>query len=100
VDSLSRAACLSRSTFMARFFELFGRAPMSVLRDLRMRQAARQLRVMGVPIQQIGQAAGYANNSGFIRAFQKAYGMDPREYRGQALPPSGFVPHSVVQPMT
>ncbi len=97
VDSLARTACLSRSTFMARFFELIGRAPMSVLRDLRMRQAAQQLRVTGVSIGQIGQAAGYANNSGFIRAFRKAYGMDPREYRGQTLLLSGNAPHAVFQ---
>ena len=95
VDSLARIACLSRSTFMARFFELVGRAPMSVLRDLRMRQAAQQLRLPGVSIGQISQAAGYANNSGFIRAFRKAYGMDPREYRGQALLPSGDFPDPV-----
>lgn len=95
VDSLARTACLSRSTFMARFYELVGRAPMSVLRDLRMRQAAQQLRVTGISIGQIGQAAGYANNSGFIRAFRKAYGMDPRDYRGHALLPGGDVPHPV-----
>ncbi|HEY4340422.1 MAG TPA: helix-turn-helix transcriptional regulator [Steroidobacteraceae bacterium] len=94
VDSLARVACLSRSTFMARFHELVGRAPMSVLRDLRMRQAAQQLRFSGVSIGQIGQAAGYANNSGFIRAFRKAYGMDPREYRGQAATVSVDLPHS------
>ena len=97
VDSLARTACLSRSTFMARFFELVGRAPMSVLRDLRMRQAAQQLRVTGVSIGQIGQAAGYANNSGFIRAFRKAYGMDPREYRCQALLRSGIAPYPAFQ---
>ena len=94
VDSLARTACLSRSTFMARFHELVGRAPMSVLRDLRMRQAARQLRVAGTSIGQIGQAAGYANNSGFVRAFRKAYGMDPREYRAQALSSGGDGPPS------
>lgn len=85
VDSLAKAACLSRSTFMARFYELLGRTPMAVLRDLRLRQAAQQLRATGVPIGQIGRASGYANNSGFIRAFRKAYGMDPREYRAQGL---------------
>jgi AraC family transcriptional activator of mtrCDE len=95
VDSLARTACLSRSTFMARFHELVGRAPMSVLRDLRMRQAAQQLRVTGVSIGQIGQAAGYANNSGFIRAFRKAYGMDPRDYRSRALLADDDVSHPV-----
>lgn len=93
VDSLARVACLSRSTFMARFYELVGRAPISVLRDLRMRQAAQQLRVSGISIGQIGQSAGYANNSGFIRAFRKAYGMDPRKYRGQAASPGGDLPN-------
>jgi AraC family transcriptional activator of mtrCDE len=97
VDSLARTACLSRSTFMARFYELVGRSPMSVLRDLRMRQAAQQLRVPGISIGQIGQAAGYANNSGFIRAFRKAYGMDPRDYRGRALAPAGDVPLPVFE---
>lgn len=97
VDSLARTACLSRSTFMARFYELVGRTPMSVLRDLRMRQAAQQLRVTGISIGQIGQAAGYANNSGFIRAFRKAYGMDPRDYRGQALIPAGDIPLPVFE---
>jgi AraC family transcriptional activator of mtrCDE len=92
VESLARTACLSRSTFMARFHELLGRAPMSVLRDLRMRQAAQQLRVTGISIGQVGQAAGYANNSGFIRAFRKAYGMDPRDYRGRALGAAGDAP--------
>lgn len=83
-DTLARTACLSRSTFMSRFHELVGRAPMSVLRDLRMRQAARQLRGSSTPIGQISRAAGYANNSGFIRAFRKVYGMHPRDYRAQA----------------
>ncbi len=85
VESLARSACLSRSTFMARFFHLVGRAPMSVLRDLRMRQAAQQLRLSSISIGHVGRAAGYANNSGFIRAFRNAYGMDPREYRSQTL---------------
>jgi AraC-like DNA-binding protein len=97
VESLARTACLSRSTFMARFHELVGRAPMGVLRDLRMRQAARQLCVTGISIGQTGQAAGYANNSAFIRAFRKAYGMDPREYRDRALACAGDVPLPVFE---
>jgi AraC family transcriptional activator of mtrCDE len=97
VESLARVACLSRSTFMARFYELVGRAPMSVLRDLRMRQAAQQLRVRGISIRQIGQSAGYSNNSGFIRAFRKAYGMDPREYRGKAASTGIDLPNSVAE---
>src|SRR3546814_14133035 len=36
VQSLAYSASLSRSAFMARFSELFGRSPMAILRDLRM----------------------------------------------------------------
>ncbi|NPC58515.1 AraC family transcriptional regulator [Caenimonas sp. S4] len=85
VESLASAACLSRSGFMARFCDVFGRAPMSVLRDLRMRQAAQQLRTTSTPIGLIGRAAGYSNNGGFIRAFRRSYGVEPREYREQSL---------------
>ncbi|NPC58451.1 AraC family transcriptional regulator [Caenimonas sp. S4] len=84
VESLAGTACLSRSGFMARFCEVFGRSPMSVLRDLRMRQAALQLRTTTTPIGLIGKAAGYSNNGGFIRAFRRAYDVEPREYREQS----------------
>ena len=57
---------------------------MSVLRDLRMRQAARQLRATDLPIASVAQAAGYENNSGFTRAFRKAHGVEPRDYRSQS----------------
>lgn len=43
INSLARNAGLSRSAFMARFSSVFGRSPMVVLRDLRMRQAASEL---------------------------------------------------------
>lgn len=89
VESLASTACLSRSGFMARFCEVFGRSPMSVLRDLRMRQAALQLRTTSTPIGLIGKAVGYTNNGGFIRAFRRAYDVEPREYREQSMTTRG-----------
>jgi len=83
VQSLAQSAYLSRSAFMARFTEMIGKPPMIVLRDLRMRQAAQQLRATSLPIDHIAHDAGYENRSSFVRAFKKAFGSDPSDYRAK-----------------
>ena len=81
VHSLSRTACLSRSAFVARFTRVVGRSPMSILRDLRMRQAADQLRTTTMTVDEIAHHAGYASRSSFVRAFREANGSDPTSFR-------------------
>ena len=81
VQSLACRASLSRSAFMARFSELFGRSPMAILRDLRMRQAALDLTTTTTPVDVVAHNAGYESRSSFVRAFRKAYNVDPSEYR-------------------
>ena len=81
VDRLARTACLSRSAFEARFNSVVGRSPMSILRDLRMRQAADQLRSTTMTVAEISGQAGYASRSSFVRAFRKVHGSDPTSYR-------------------
>lgn len=83
VHSLSQAAGLSRSAFMDRFVRAFGDSPMAVLRQLRMRHAAALLTTRVLSLDQVARSAGYGSRSGFSRAFQRAYGMDPTEYRRQ-----------------
>jgi AraC family transcriptional activator of mtrCDE len=78
VVSLAQSACMSRSAFMTRFKRLVGCPPMSVLRDLRMRQAARHLAVPGLSIDQIAHNAGYGSRTSFVRAFRKTYGTAPK----------------------
>jgi AraC family transcriptional activator of mtrCDE len=81
VRSLAHSASLSRSAFMARFSEIFGRSPMAILRDLRMRQAALDLTTTSAPVDVVAYNAGYESRSSFVRAFRKAYNVDPSEYR-------------------
>ena len=81
LQSLARIAFLSRSAFTARFTRALGRPPMIVLRDLRMRQAAEQLRVSTLSVDDIVRQAGYASRSSFVRAFRKVHGLDPSSYR-------------------
>ncbi len=81
VQSLAQSAGLSRSAFMARFSAIFGRSPMAVLRDLRMRQAALELTTTSAPVDVVAYNAGYESRSSFVRAFRRAYDVDPSEYR-------------------
>jgi AraC family transcriptional activator of mtrCDE len=81
IESLAHSASLSRSAFMARFSDIFGRSPMAVLRDLRMRQAALDLATTAMPVDIVAHNAGYESRSSFVRAFRKAYSVDPSEYR-------------------
>jgi AraC-like DNA-binding protein len=81
LESLARTAFLSRSAFAARFSKVVGRAPMIVLRDLRMRQAADRLESTTLTVDEIARQAGYASRSSFVRAFRKAHGCDSTSYR-------------------
>jgi AraC family transcriptional activator of mtrCDE len=95
VQSLSQTACLSRSAFMARFVAAMGRPPMIILRELRMRHAARQLKVSGVSIMQVARSVGYRSRSSFVRAFRGTYGHGPSQFReqGSARTPADFRTH-------
>jgi AraC family transcriptional activator of mtrCDE len=84
VQSLCRSVGLSRSAFMARFAAAFGDSPMSVLRRLRMRQAAGLLAANAGSIEQVALHAGYQSRSSFTRTFRKHYGTDPSDYRSEA----------------
>ncbi|MFM0224306.1 AraC family transcriptional regulator [Paraburkholderia dipogonis] len=81
VASLAEAAILSRSAFMARFSAALGQSPMQVLRDIRMRQAAAQLRAGDLSLDQVARHAGYASRGAFVRAFREVFDTGPAEYR-------------------
>jgi len=83
VNSLARTAYLSRSSFMARFTEVVGFPPMTVLRRLRMRQAASLLITDALSVDQIARSVGYTGRSSFLKAFHDAYGCLPSDYRAQ-----------------
>jgi AraC family transcriptional activator of mtrCDE len=84
IETLSGISALSRSAFMLRFTKALGASPMTVLRQMRMRQAKILLAVDSLSIDQVASAVGYANRTSFFRAFQKAYGIDPSAYRATA----------------
>lgn len=84
VASLADSAFLSRSAFMARFSAALGQSPMQALRDIRMQQAAAQLRTDDLSLDQVARNVGYASRGTFVRAFREVVGTGPAEYRSSA----------------
>jgi AraC family transcriptional activator of mtrCDE len=84
VNTLCHNSGVSRSAFMVRFREAFGASPMAILRQIRMRHAAKLLEADRLSIDQIASACGYASRSSFFRAFQKCIGNDPSQFRATA----------------
>ncbi len=56
-----------------------------LVNELRFGLAAKLLEDPAVPIASIASEAGFANHSGFSRAFHSWTGMTPRRYRSQLL---------------
>jgi len=67
---------------MARFTKALGMPPMTVLKGLRMRQAASML-TTELSVDQIARSVGYTSRSSFLRALHNTYGKYPSDYRAQ-----------------
>ncbi|RYG99229.1 MAG: AraC family transcriptional regulator [Alphaproteobacteria bacterium] len=79
--ALADEAMVSRSEWYRRMASEGLDRPASVQRRLLLERAAHRLTHEAESVSQLGLQAGYENTSGFTRAFRKAYGLSPREYR-------------------
>lgn len=84
VDALAAVAAMSRSTFAQHFTAAFGRSPMDLLKELRLRRAAQLLKDSDAPIKAVAKTVGYASRSYFSRAFKAFHGQDPAGYRAKS----------------
>jgi len=83
VDDIAKAAAVSRSTLFRLFRTELGTAPSDYLIEYRIDQAKKLLRETDISITAAARSAGYENNLYFSRAFRKAVGMTPTEYRAK-----------------
>lgn len=88
VGELASISGMSRSLFAERFTQAFGRAPIDLLKQIRLHRAASLLNETELPVQIIGKMVGYSSRTYFSRAFRAAYGRDPRTFRRQARSPA------------
>ncbi len=81
LDMLARATGTPRATLTRRFAALTGQSPMAYLTTWRMSLAARRLRDGDATVRQIAQEVGYDSEFAFARAFKRATGSAPGQYR-------------------
>lgn len=80
VDSLSRRAGMSRTSFAVRFKALVGKAPLEYLTGWRMLLAGDLLINTSKSLAVIAEELGYSSESALSTAFRRTMGCTPREY--------------------
>lgn len=81
LESLAQTVNLSRSVLAERFREAMGDTPLSYLRTVRLQRAMRLLAEGNQTLEQVALAVGYHDAFGFSKAFKRAVGVSPGEYR-------------------
>jgi len=81
LESLAREVGLSRSALAERFTQFVGQPPMQYLTNWRMQVAANHLLSTTDNVAVIANRVGYDSEAAFSRAFKKAVGAPPSEWR-------------------
>jgi AraC-like DNA-binding protein len=83
LEVLAQEAALSRSAFAERFTQFVGQPPMQYLANWRMQLATNYLRSGTESVAAVANRVGYDSEAAFSRAFKKALGTPPSEWRDQ-----------------
>lgn len=81
VESLARAAGMSRSSFAARFKAVVGKAPLDYLTQWRMYCATRLLHQGNLALSEVSREVGYESVAAFNRVFRREIAMTPGAFR-------------------
>jgi AraC-like DNA-binding protein len=81
LEMLAREVGLSRSALAERFAELVGHPPMQYLANWRMQLAANHLLTGTDNVAEVAERVGYESEAAFSRAFKKAVGVPPGQWR-------------------
>jgi len=81
VETLARAAGMSRTSFAVLFLKKLGMTPMEYVTGWRMEIAKRILGETANSVADAAEKAGYASDSAFARVFKKETGMTPAGFR-------------------
>lgn len=81
LELLAQEAGLSRTTLAERFRAAMGDTPLAHLRTLRLQKAMQLLGESRRKLDDVAQAVGYQDAFGFSKAFKRAVGVSPGEFR-------------------
>jgi len=83
LEDLARMACLAPYHFHHVFTGMLGESLASHVRRLRLERAASRLKLTETPVVQIAFEAAYETHESFSRAFRKAFGLSPVQFRSR-----------------
>jgi transcriptional regulator GlxA family with amidase domain len=86
VETLAARAYLSTRQFRRRFAAAFGCTPAAYVENVRMAEARRRLALRAGTVETIATSVGFASADAFRRAFERRFGVPPREYRARFAP--------------
>lgn len=81
VETLAQAAGVSRSVLAERFRRAMGQPPLAYVRTVRLQRAMRLLGEREDTLEQVAAAVGYQDAFSFSKAFKRAVGIAPGEFR-------------------
>ncbi len=81
VDALAERAAMSPRSFARKFHAAVGQTPAAAMEALRLEAAKRMLEDGGQPMKSIAANSGFGDLQGLRRAFIRAVGITPSEYR-------------------
>ncbi|MGW8701753.1 cupin domain-containing protein [Streptomyces eurythermus] len=82
-ETLAAATSVSRATLSRRFRSALGQTPAAYVTQWRIDLASVRLRDTDEPVESISSAVGYGSPHAFSRAFRRARGTAPGEYRSR-----------------
>ena len=83
IDTLARAAGMSRSTLTRYFRTVIKTTPTAFIQRARLSEAASLLRSGGLPVKAVAATTGFASRSHFTRAFTSQFGVNPTTWRAR-----------------
>jgi AraC-like DNA-binding protein len=86
LERLAEDAAVSRSTLHDRFVRFIGQPPMQYLAQWRMQVAAGMLRETKAKLIEVALGVGYESEAAFSRAFKRAVGIAPGQWRAGQRP--------------
>ncbi|MEM8944280.1 MAG: helix-turn-helix domain-containing protein [Planctomycetota bacterium] len=81
VAALAEYTGLSDKHFQRCFREVIGESPKKYIRRIRLQTAAYLLKWSDITVTEVAMTAGFETHPGFNKAFVKAYGQSPQDFR-------------------
>ncbi|EKY05910.1 transcriptional regulator, AraC family [Neisseria sp. oral taxon 020 str. F0370] len=91
IEEMADAATVSRAQLMRLFKAHTGTSPYAFVNRIRLQQAAAMLKQSADSVLAVALACGFGSETHFGKAFKKAYGLTPGQYRKQADAAEDFV---------